>query len=134
MPVYTNKDFPCVHFGQDEKQKREVRMLISPDIGNHDSITLVTVVMPPGGLSDAHMHEDSDEFMYFDGPAFTVIDGVRTEVPAGSVVHAPKGTKHATGSLSDQDINIICTFVPAIKPYGSYFELIEKTKEYLKTR
>lgn len=134
MPVYTSKEFPCVCFGQDASQKREVRMLISPEIGNSDKATIVTVVMPPGGLSDAHIHENSDEFMYFDGPAYTVIDGVRTEVPAGSVVHAPKGTLHANGSMSDKDINIICIFVPAIEPYGSYFELIEKTKEYMKTR
>jgi quercetin dioxygenase-like cupin family protein len=134
MPVYTNKDFPCVRFGQDEKQKREVRMLISPDIGNHDGITMVTVVMPPGGLSEAHIHDDNDEFMYFDGPGYTVIDGERFEVPANSVVHAPKGSLHACGSTCDRGINIICTFVPALKPYGSFFELIKKTREYINTR
>lgn len=133
MSVYNVEDFPHVVFGEgNPQQARNVRIIISPELNNEKGITVVTVALPAGSLSDAHVHEDNDEYICFNKEGFTVINGVRYEVPANSIVHAPKGSLHACGNEStDESIHLICIYTPALKPYGKFFELIEKTKRYL---
>jgi len=133
MPIYRIADFPCAVFGEGKKgEEREVRMLFAPELHNGD-ISFVSVVLRPGCTADVHTHADSDEYMYFEKEGVAYLDGVRYDVAAHSIFQAPKGSAHACGNEGKEDINIICFFSPAIKPYGKFVDLIEKTKEYLKT-
>ena len=135
MPIYKINDFPSVIFGADNpSQTREVRMLFSPELGNEDNLTMVTVVLRPGVTADEHIHTDTVEYMYFDKPGIALLDGVKYDVAAHSFFQAPIGHSHACGNEGTEDLNLVCFFVPAVKPYGKFFELIETSKEYLEKK
>lgn len=135
MPIYKINDFPSVTFGADNpEQAREVRMLFSPELGNEENLSIVTVILPPGVTADHHTHADTVEYMYFDKPGIAYLDGVKYDVAAHSLFQAPIGHSHACGNEGREDLNIVCFFTPAVKPYGQFFPLIEKTKEYLKEK
>lgn len=130
MYIYDTDDFPCVHFG--EEIKREIRLIFSPALGNAEGINVVTAVIPPGGISEGHVHSDCDEIIHFNIDGLAVINGISMEVPANGFVYAPKGSKHECVNTSDNGtLHLLCIFIPPFKPYGKYPELIEKTKRYL---
>ena len=133
MYIYDTKSFPYVEFGDDIK--RQIRLVFSPDIGNAKGVNIVTCSVPVGGISEGHVHPDADEIIHFNIAGQAKIDGVTYDVPANGFVYAPKGCNHECINTSETDtLELMCIFVPAFKPYGRYPELIDKTKQYLKTR
>lgn len=133
MVVLNLEDFPYVEFGLDIPRK--IRLLASPYTTKQDLMSLVVSTVPPGGISEGHIHANSDEYIYFDVDGKAIVDGIEYAVQAKSIVHAPKGVKHACiNTSSSQDLNAICFFVPPLEPYGKYDELIEKTNQYLELR
>jgi len=131
MYVYNTDEFPYVEFG--DEIKRQIRLVFSPDIGNEKSINIVICNIPPGGISEGHVHEDSDEIIHFGIAGEVKIDGETFPVPKNSFVLAPKGSNHeCVNTSADEEMQLICIFLPAFKAYGKYPDLIDKTKEYLK--
>jgi len=93
----------------------------------------VIASLPPGAVSEGHIHPESDEYIYFDIGGIARIDGREFTVKEKSVVHAPKGCLHeCVNTDKEKDLTLVCFFTPAFKPYGKYPELIEKTKAILK--
>ena len=130
MYIYDTEKLPYVEFGGEVK--RQIRMVFSPDIGNAEGISIIVGTVPPGGVSEGHVHEDCDEFICFSIEGNVIIDGVKYHVPEGGFVFAPKGSRHECVNTSeDKDLQLVCIFKPALKPYGKYPELIAQTKQYL---
>lgn len=120
-------------FGQDIKRK--VRLVISPYTTGNEGLGIVHVTVRPNGISEGHIHEGSDEYIYFDNDGKCVIDSEECLVEKNSIVIAPMGRKHACINTSDtEELHLLCIFVPAFKPYGGYVELIEKTNQYLQSK
>lgn len=133
MYVHNTDEFPYVEFG--DEIKRQIRLVFSPDIGNQKSISIVVGKVPPGGVSEGHVHEESDEIIHFNNTGMVIIDGVTFDVPANGFVFAPKGCNHECINISKSEtLQLLCVFVPAFKAYGKYPELIEKTKQYLRKK
>ena len=81
------------------------------------------------------MHSDCDEIIHFSIAGKAVMDGEELDVPANGFVYAPKGVKHECVNISEsEDLQLLCIFTPAFKPYGKYPELIEQTKQYLRRK
>lgn len=122
--------FPYAEFGGDIKRK--VRILVSPQTTEGNAITVVHVEMPPGAISEGHIHEESDEIIYFENDGEAIINNKKYEVRKFSVMIVPKGTLHECRNGSNNEIlNLLCIFSPALKPYGLYPQLISDTKQYI---
>ena len=73
------------------------------------------VTIHPGDTIPAHTHPDEDQIYWVSkGSGFVELDGVRTEVSAGSAVMIPLGTEHLftnTGSTPLEYVFFV-VFVP----------------------
>ena len=133
MYVYNTDEMPFVEFG--DKIKRQIRMVFSPDIGNEENINIVMCDIPPGGISEGHVHDKSDEIIHFNIAGKVIIDGESFDVPKNGFVHAPQGSNHeCVNTNKSENLQLLCVFLPAFELYGKYPELIKQTKEYIKAK
>jgi len=131
MKVFNLEDFPFVEFG--ENPVRKVRLLVSPKTTGEQRCAVTVCSIGPGGLSEGHVHSESDEYIYFDIGGKFIVDGEEYEVKEKSMVFAPKGTVHeCINTAEDKELTLVCFFLPPFEPYGKYPELIEKTKDFIK--
>ena len=130
MNIFDINKMPYAEFGS--TIKRKVRLVISPDTTGEERVAIVQVNIPPGGISEGHLHLESDEYILFDNDGAIILDGKRHKVFKGSLIHAVKGMMHeCVNTNSDKELNLTCIFVPPFEPYGLYPELIKKTKDFL---
>jgi len=130
MYVFNIDEFPYVEFG--ENPKRKIRLVMSPFTSPKSDVAIAHALIPVGGVSEGHIHEECDEIIYFENDGKVVIDGAEYAVKKNSIVLAPRGAKHECINTSgSEDLKLLCVFVPPFKPYGRYPELIEATKRYL---
>lgn len=127
VELYT---LPCEKFGDPAAEQREIRLPFSPQTTGGE-VTIVSCRLPSHGISEAHVHEDCDEYILFPADGEVIIDGVAHSVKANSVVRAQRGESHECRNLSDEVMYLYCVFAPALTPYGKYPSLIEKTNAYL---
>ena len=133
MTIYPTQNFPYVEFGSDPARK--VRLLVSPETTGDERCNIVVVTVPPGGVSEAHTHDASDEYIWFDIGGKALIDGVEYGVQEKGMILASKGKPHECTNISkDKDLTLVCFFVPAFAPYGKYPDLIQRTKQFLETQ
>src|SRR5665647_2842541 len=131
MKVFNLKDFPFAEFG--ENPTRLIRLLVSPQTTGEQRCSIVIGSIPPGGISEGHIHQESDEYIYFDIGGKFVINKEEYEVKEKSLAFAPKGTTHeCINNTKDKVLTLVCFFLPALEPYGKYPELIERTTEFIK--
>jgi quercetin dioxygenase-like cupin family protein len=129
MQVIEISRLPHMLFGRDIH--REIRLVASPWTTGSD-IVIVHVTLPPGGISEGHVHDDADESILFNNPGIFAGESQEQRVAPGTVIIVPKGEWHECRNPSkDSILTLYCVFSPAFKPYGAYPELIEKTKEHL---
>jgi quercetin dioxygenase-like cupin family protein len=131
MKVFNLKDFPFAEFG--ENPTRLIRLLVSPQTTGEQRCSIVIGSIPPGGISEGHKHQESDEYIYFDIGGKFVINKEEYQVQEKSLAFAPKGSIHeCVNTTKDRVLTLICFFLPAFEPYGKYPELIERTNEFIK--
>jgi len=76
--------------------------------------TMAQVVTPPGGGPPPHWHENEDEwFLVQEGRIELWQDGVWTEVPAGTAIFLPRGSRHTYRNCGDTPLRIIVHTAPA---------------------
>jgi uncharacterized cupin superfamily protein len=132
LNILNFEDFPFAEFG--EEPKRKVRLLVSPETTGEKRCDIVVTTVPPGGISEGHVHTESDEYIYFDIGGKARLDGIEYTISPRSFVHAAKGVCHECENTSDRELTLVCFFVPAFEPYGKYPEIIEKTKKMLERK
>ncbi len=69
----------------------------------------------PGQTVPAHTHLDEDQIYHVvSGSGFVVLDGVRTDVAAGSFVMIPIGTEHEITNTGSEPLDYVffVVFVP----------------------
>ena len=131
MIIYNTKNFPFVEFGKENK--REIRIVISPYTTGEERVSIVHCTLPGKAISEGHIHEDCDEYIYFDIGGKAVLDGKTFDVPPQGIFYAKRGSEHECVNIKDDEtLNLVCFFVPPLSPYGQYPELIKRTKEYLR--
>jgi quercetin dioxygenase-like cupin family protein len=131
VEIFNLEDFPYAEFGQDPVRK--VRLIASPGTTGEKRCGIVVTSVPPGGVSEGHVHAESDEYIYFDIGGLFRIDGREYPVKEKSFAFAQKGSVHECVNTSpDRELTLVCFFLPPFEPYGKYPELIEKTREMLR--
>ena len=129
--IYDTMNLPHEEFGQGVT--RQVRLIASPETTGETRVSLVYTIVPPGAVSEGHIHADFDEYIFFESKGQAVLDGKAFDVPAKAVVHAAAGMAHECRNTStEEDLRLFCVFVPPLKPYGGYDALIAETNAYLK--
>ena len=78
-------------------------------------LNVTHVRIHPGDTVPAHTHPDEDQVYYVaTGTGFVVLDGVRTDVTAGSSVLIPLGTEHEITNTGAEPLDYVffVVFVP----------------------
>ncbi len=76
--------------------------------------TLFTDITPPGGGPPPHYHANEDEtFCVLEGRAEFLIADRWVQAPAGTVVHAPRGVRHAFRNPTDQPLKQLISTAPS---------------------
>ena len=128
--LYNTMNFPFEEFG--EGITRQVRLVASPQTTGEERVSLVYTIVPPGAVSEGHVHPDFDEYIFFESAGHAIFDGEPFDVPAKAVLHVKAGVKHECMNISEcEDLRLFCVFVPPLKPYAKYDALIARTKAYL---
>jgi quercetin dioxygenase-like cupin family protein len=133
MRIYQSGEFPFAEFG--ENPVRKIRLMVSPETTGEENCDIVMASLPPGAISEGHVHPESDEYIYFDIGGVARIDGEEYVVLPKSIVHAQKGSVHeCVNTDTKKELTLVCVFVPPFEPYGKYPELIDKTKKMLEEK
>lgn len=78
-------------------------------------LNVTHVHIHPGQTVPAHTHADEDQIYFVvSGSGFVVLDGVRTDVSAGSSVMIPLGTEHEITNTGSEPLDYVffVVFVP----------------------
>ncbi len=130
MRVFNMDEFPYQEFGANPTRK--VRLPVSPETSG-DNMTITYVKVPPNGISEGHVHPDTNEYIYFDIGGAAIVDSARLELPPHSIVLAQAGEKHeCINTSSTEELTLLCIYVPPLKLSGKFIELAEKTKAFLR--
>lgn len=129
MDIININNLPYSECG--DNPKRIIKLVISPYTTGENRLAIVHVSVPPGGISEGHIHDESDELIYFNNEGKVVLDGVEYVIEKCSIVIAKRGVKHECINTSIcEELTLLCIFIPPIKPYGVYPKLIELTKKF----
>lgn len=81
-------------------------------------LNVTHVRIHPGETVPAHTHTDEDQVYHVvSGTGFVVLDGVRTEVSAGSSVLIPLGTEHEITNTGEDVLDYVF-FVVFVPPHA----------------
>lgn len=96
------------------KDGSSVRELAGPAPGNAENQSLAEARVPPGGQTDEHYHEKSEEIYYFvSGSGRMRLGAEEQEVRAGDCVVIPPGVKHKLWNPGSQPLVLLCASAPA---------------------
>ena len=129
MFIYDTNEFPYEEFG--DEIKRKIRIISSPYTTGEERCSIVVATLPPGGISEGHIHEDADEYICFDTAGEAILGDEKFIMKKDSILFAKKGVFHECRNTSNETMTLFCIFIPALEPYGMYPKLITKTKEFL---
>ena len=124
------RSLPSVY--RDPQPRRQVRLPLSPYTTGDDRFLVTHVILAPNGISNGHVHEESDEIIYFSGPGRVRFDSETYDLAGESLVTAQRGVWHECINVSDtQSLTLLCFFVPPFKPFDVFETLIEETRRHL---
>lgn len=78
-------------------------------------LNVTHVSIHPGQTVPAHIHQDEDQIYWVQsGEGFVELDGVQTDVSAGSAVMIPLGTEHLIANTGSDPLDYVffVVFVP----------------------
>ena len=79
--------------------------------GPHSQVVLMSI--PPGGEIGDEVHEDVDQVLVFvAGEGAAILDGDRTRVGPGRLVHVPAGTRHNFVNTGPSDLRLYTVYAP----------------------
>lgn len=130
--VYDGWAFPSVK--ADPPYTRCLKIIMSPEVSGYKEATILFSHIPPGSSTGVHTH-GSDEIMYVIGRGEGQVADEVTKLETDSVIFAPKGVPHECRNTSETEtLKIFCVYIPPLKPSPLLETLINKTKEYLKSK
>jgi uncharacterized RmlC-like cupin family protein len=79
--------------------------------GDLGAPTTIELILPPGGVTPLHLHEDDDDSgMIVDGAIKSWCDGEFVDAAAGSWLSLPRGRPHAQLVVSDGPARVIAVY------------------------
>ncbi len=94
--------------------ERHRQVLFSSKLQGRTSAAIGTVTIPPGGQSDLHVHENSDEFWIITkGHGKISVDGNDVDIEPDVVVCAPATSKHQIINTGKETLHAYWVITPA---------------------
>ncbi|MGD0248120.1 MAG: cupin domain-containing protein [Candidatus Limnocylindrales bacterium] len=91
--------------------------------GPHSQVVVMSI--PPGGDIGSEVHSDVDQILVFvQGVGEAVLDGQKSAVSVGRLVHVPAGTRHNFVNTGKTDLRLYTVYAPPEHKPGT----IHKTK------
>jgi mannose-6-phosphate isomerase-like protein (cupin superfamily) len=91
--------------------------------GPHSQVVVMSI--PPGGEIGQEVHPDTDQILVFaQGRGEAVLDGDRSAIGVGRLVHVPAGTVHNILNTGSEDLRLFTIYAPAHHAPGT----IHRTK------
>jgi mannose-6-phosphate isomerase-like protein (cupin superfamily) len=79
--------------------------------GPHSQV--VVMMIPSGGEIGEETHEDVDQILVFTaGEGVAILNGERSRVSAGRLLHVPAGTRHNIVSAGQGDLRLYTMYAP----------------------
>ena len=94
--------------------ERHRQVLFSSKLQGRTTAAIGTVTIPPGGQSDPHIHENSDEFWIITkGHGRISVDGNVVDIEPDVVVCAPATSKHQIINTGKETLHAYWIITPA---------------------
>jgi len=112
------------------ENERLLKVVMSPQVGNYDSGTVLISDISPRKGTGMHTH-DVDEIMYVaSGKGVTICGGKENTIGVGSVILAPEGIEHTVNNTGKEKLRLVCFYVPPMETRGKFKEATEKTRRF----
>jgi mannose-6-phosphate isomerase-like protein (cupin superfamily) len=86
--------------------------------GPHSQVVVMRI--PGGGEIGEETHEEVDQILVFTaGEGEAILNGERSRVAAGRLVHVPAGTRHNIVSAGPDDLRLYTIYAPAEHAAGT---------------
>ncbi len=124
MIIAREKCAPCTDVP--EPNRRTLKVLLSPQLHEGlQSIASGLTILPPGGQSDLHAHEEGEMFYILSGRCRIIVGDEVEELEQGTSVWAPPCLSHQLVNSADEQ----CRILWVLAPPGRERAIIEKSKE-----
>jgi mannose-6-phosphate isomerase-like protein (cupin superfamily) len=91
--------------------------------GPHSQVVVMSI--PVGGEIGEEVHENVDQVLVcVEGEAYAMLDGERSEVRSGNLVHVPAGVRHNLVNSGSVDLKLYTVYAPPQHAVGT----IHRTK------
>jgi mannose-6-phosphate isomerase-like protein (cupin superfamily) len=89
--------------------------------GPHSQVVVMSI--PPGEDIGAEVHETVDQVLVIvSGEGAAILDGVRSPIGPGWLVHVPAGTHHDVVNTGQADLRLYTVYAPAGHAPGTIHE------------
>lgn len=99
-----------------EPYKRSLQVILDKTDGDNvgDFTFLLSTLFPYEGKTDSHTHP-VDELIYItSGHGYSVYEGEKTPIQAGSFIYAKAGKEHQCVNKSNETMRLVCIYIPAL--------------------
>jgi len=99
-----------------EPYKRSLQVVLDKTDGDNvgDFTFLLSTLFPYEGKTDYHTHT-VDELIYItSGYGYSLADGKKTPIQAGSFIYAKAGEQHQCVNESNETMRLICIYIPGL--------------------
>jgi mannose-6-phosphate isomerase-like protein (cupin superfamily) len=95
------------------KDGSEIRELAGVPTGNAVHQSLAEATVPPGGETEEHYHEVTEEiYLFTSGSGEMKLGDERSEVSAGDTVVIPPGAPHKLWNTGSEPLKLLCCCAP----------------------
>jgi mannose-6-phosphate isomerase-like protein (cupin superfamily) len=95
------------------KDGSEIRELAGVPTGNAVQQSLAEATVPPGGETEEHYHEVTEEiYLFTSGSGQMKLGDERSEVSAGDTVVIPPGAPHKLWNTGSEPLKLLCCCAP----------------------
>jgi mannose-6-phosphate isomerase-like protein (cupin superfamily) len=104
------------------KDGSEIRELAGVPSGNSMNQSLAEATVPPGGETEEHYHQASEEiYLFTSGSGRMKLGDEEAEVSAGDTVVIPPGTPHKLWNTGAEPLKLLCCCAPAYSHEDTFF-------------
>jgi mannose-6-phosphate isomerase-like protein (cupin superfamily) len=112
-------------FNEDIVKKAKANSYFREVLATGPNSQIVVMSIPPGGDIGDEVHEDVDQTLVFvQGEGEAILDGQKSAVSVGRLVHVPAGTRHNFVNTGKTDLRLYTIYAPPEHAPGT----IHKTK------
>lgn len=99
-----------------EPYRRRIKVLLAPDRGGVEALSLSLATIPPGSRTDYHAHDRPEAIFVVEGEGLLLHEDEKMAVVSGMVFWVPPGEHHQFLNPGYKPLTLLTIFVP---PYSA---------------